>query len=282
MSKSSSKERGRQAFRRVGLIAAHAVSGAIRLRLAGFAILVGALVICGSWFLRDLSLGRSEMRLFFDAGSASIQGFGSILAVVVMVQTIFLELEDGTAGVLLSGKLCRWEWISGKLIGAIVVLLAFITIIVALWAVALFAWDWKGDYGAADASARFGLLVQFTVFGFMQWMQLSLLCAIALFVCTISESAIYALCVSFLSLVVCHLGFVADLYGSQASSTPLRITAWLVGCAVPDFQLYTAAARFAADEPTLGSGLVGLAGYTLVYVAVFSALAIFAFLRREV
>jgi ABC-type transport system involved in multi-copper enzyme maturation permease subunit len=285
MSVKSSIIGARQSIRRVRLIAIHTALSAVRLHLFGFTLLVCALTICGSWLLRDLSLGRNEWRFFFDTGSVAIQVFGSILAIVTAVQLFFIEIEDGTAGVMLSGRMCRWEWITGKLAGLAACLLVFIAVMTTAWVAALFAWDWKGefgpDYGGNLSGGSSDLLVRFAVFGILQWMQLTVVCAITLFITSISESAAYATGVSFLSLAVCHLRFLAELYSSHLTSIPGSVAVWVVARLIPDFQLYSITSRLTEGSLPGGLWIAGMALYSAAYVVVFTSLAVVSIHRRE-
>jgi ABC-type transport system involved in multi-copper enzyme maturation permease subunit len=245
-------------------------------------LLICAAAICGSWWLRDLSVGATDLKFFYDAGAATIQVFGAILAIAATVQLFFLDVEEGTAGVLLSSRLSRWEWIVGKLAGMAICMLAFVALMTLSWIIAWFAWDWNtgSEYGGrAVPMEEFPL--RFLAFAGVQFLQLVLLCAIALFIASISESMVYAVCVSVLFLAICQLRFLVEHYDSRIPSALGRAAVWTVARVFPDFHLYSITAGTFAPEQPFALWFLGLSLYTGVYATAFVALAVFSIHRRE-
>jgi ABC-type transport system involved in multi-copper enzyme maturation permease subunit len=112
---------------RVFAIAMNTYREAVRARVL-FGLLGAALAVSiYSLFIAATSLGQ-EMRIVADLGSGSISLFGILVAIVLGATSLYRELELKTVFPILTRQLRRHEYIVGKYLGILSVLLAFVAI----------------------------------------------------------------------------------------------------------------------------------------------------------
>jgi ABC-type transport system involved in multi-copper enzyme maturation permease subunit len=100
---------------------------AVRARVL-FGLLAAALAASAySLVIASMSI-RQEMRIVADLGSASISAFAILVAIILGATSLYRELELKTVFPILTRQLRRHEYIVGKYLGILAVLLAFIAI----------------------------------------------------------------------------------------------------------------------------------------------------------
>jgi len=266
---------------RVGLLAQHTFRAAVRQRVFGFLIVLAGALVVGSGFLREFNFGASELRFLTDLGLGALAFFGSILTIVVTAQLFCGELEDRTALTVLAKPVLRSEFIAGKFLGAWLVTGVFCALMVGLLCALL--WVRTPTMGSADTDGapelvRYG---DVALAGLLQWVKFGVLAAMTLLVAGIATTSLFAVALSFLVLVVCHLQYLAHEAWQTAGSPAARIGGGLLGLLFPNFQLFNVGEFLAAGQPLEGALVARVAAYGVAYAAVFLALAIGAFRRRE-
>jgi ABC-type transport system involved in multi-copper enzyme maturation permease subunit len=114
-------------FRRALAIAMNSYREAVRARVL-FGLLAAALAASTySLVIASMSI-REEMRIVADIGSASISIFAVLVAIILGATSLYRELELKTVFPILTRRLRRHEYVIGKYIGIVAVLLAFIAI----------------------------------------------------------------------------------------------------------------------------------------------------------
>ncbi len=110
---------------RVGIIAFNTYREAVRARLLhglfGLALATGAY----SLVVGALTLGNG-MRVISDLGAASASVYGVVVAVMLMATSLHRELELKTIFPILARPIRRHEYLAGKYLGALLVLVAFV------------------------------------------------------------------------------------------------------------------------------------------------------------
>jgi hypothetical protein len=105
------------AWQRVRLIAVYTLREALRQRAFGLLRVVALVFAVGARGLRDLNFGASELKFTADLGLGALSLFGSLLAIVGTVQTVFAEVEHRTLQLIFARPVSRREFVVGKLAG---------------------------------------------------------------------------------------------------------------------------------------------------------------------
>ena len=281
----ASRDPLRFSFRRVGVLAEHAFREAVRQRVFQFTTLLAALLVAGSLGLRELDFGGAELRFVADFGHGALVLFGSVLTIVTTVQLLGGELENRTVLPVLARPVRRSEFICGKFLGAWAVVLVFCAVVTVLLLGAL----WSRVQSllpplpeAPRAQAAVAPYAGVLVGGALQAVKFGLLAAIVLLVGSYSQSTLFAQASSFLVLAICHLQYLARDAWQTGHGWLERIGGGLIGLVFPNFQL------FGGEYLTAGAGgpepllVARVAFYGLAYTAVFLALAVWSFRRREI
>jgi Cu-processing system permease protein len=112
---------------RVFAITMNTYREAVRARVL-FGLLAAALAVSAySLVIASMSI-RQEMRVVADLGAGSISLFAVLVAIILGATSLYRELELKTVFPILTRKLRRHEYIVGKYLGILAVLLAFIAI----------------------------------------------------------------------------------------------------------------------------------------------------------
>lgn len=112
---------------RIFAIAMNTYREAVRARVL-LALMAAALVVSAySLVIASMSI-RQEMRIVADIGAASISFFAVLVAVVLGAMSLYRELELKTVFPILTRRLRRHEYVLGKYLGILSVILAFVAI----------------------------------------------------------------------------------------------------------------------------------------------------------
>ncbi len=271
--------------RRVAVIAGQAFQEAVRQRVFVFTTLLAALLVVGSLGLRELDFGGAELKFVADFGHGALVLFGSVLTIVTTVQLLGGELENRTVLPVLARPVRRGEFICGKFFGAWAVVLVFCATVTGL----LLAVLWLRDLGrpaqwSESALAPTGpatLYMGVVVGGLLQAVKFGLLTAIVLLIGSYAQTNLFAQAASFLVLTICHLQYLAHDVWRSGAGWAARIGGGAIGLLFPNFQLFGAEySDFGSAGEWLLAGRVAI--YGLGYAAVFLALAVWSFRRREI
>ena len=155
------------AISRIWAIALNTFREAARIRVL-YGIVV--LVIGANLFaivLGEMSI-REQARVARDVGLAGISLFGSLTAIFLGVFLLYTEVQRRTIHAIVSKPIERWEFVVGKYLGMALVL----TVLVALFAVAMVAMLISQDVGVSGAVIRAIVLA---------WIEVLTVAAIAIF-----------------------------------------------------------------------------------------------------
>jgi ABC-type transport system involved in multi-copper enzyme maturation permease subunit len=112
---------------RVFAIAMNTYREAVRARVL-FGLLAAALAASAySLVIASMSL-QQQTRIVADIGSASISGFAVLVAIILGATSLYRELELKTVFPILTRQLRRHEYVLGKYLGIVAVLVAFVAI----------------------------------------------------------------------------------------------------------------------------------------------------------
>src|ERR1700761_5301701 len=114
-------------FGRVFAIAMNTYREAVRARVL-FGLLAAALAVTAySLVIASMSI-RDEQRIIADLGSGGISLFSILVAIILGATSLYRELELKTVFPILTRRLQRHEYIVGKYLGILAVLVAFVAI----------------------------------------------------------------------------------------------------------------------------------------------------------
>lgn len=271
-------------FGRVGVIAGNAFLEAVRQRVFLFMTLLAVALVGGSLGLRGLNFGSSTAKFVADFGHGALVLFGSILTIVTAVQLLGGELESRTVLTVLAKPVRRSEFVCGKFLGAWLVVLVFCALVTALLALVL-----SVGVPASEASAEAQLavtpgvsLLGVVLAGALQAVKFALLTAMVLLLSSFAQTNLFALATSFLVLVICHLQYLARAAWHAGHGWPERLGGGFIGLVFPNFQLF-GGSEFLEGGAGAVAALAGrVAVYGVAYTAVFLALAVWSFRRREI
>lgn len=282
-------------FGRIRALAANTFLEAVRQKLFHTLLILAIALIGSANFFRQFDFGSSELKFISDFGLGAILFFGSILAIVVTAQLFFSEVENRTALTILAKPLQRWEFILGKFLGIMGVLLVFMVVMVVLLGAMLY---WRENALMVQHPEAFehGRLIHYGglwAYGLLEFIKLGILAALTLLVASFSNTNLYTVIVSFFLLLICQLQYIARDYWTSIEQPLLRWLVHLVSFICPNFQMFNVGEQliFGADEVALASsggtalgfgGAVLLGLYGLLYIFLFLGLAVFAFRNREI
>lgn len=112
---------------RILAIAMNTYREAVRARIL-FGLLAAALAAAGYSLVIAMMSLRQESRIVADIGSASISAFAVLVAIILGATSLYRELELKTIFPILTRQLRRHEYVVGKYLGILSVLVAFIAI----------------------------------------------------------------------------------------------------------------------------------------------------------
>jgi ABC-type transport system involved in multi-copper enzyme maturation permease subunit len=274
----------RFSLRRVGVLAEHSFREAVRQRVFQFATLLAAVLVLGSLGLRELDFGGAEQKFVVDFGHGALVLFGSVLTIVTTVQLLGGELENRTVLPVLARPVRRSEFVCGKFLGAWAVVLVFCAVVTALlllavWMCGLTAAATLSEGPVARAAVSYSAVL---IGGALQAVKFGLLAAMVLLIASYAQTCLFAQAASFLVLTICHLQYLARDLWQTGGSWAARLGGGLIGLVFPNFQLF--GGEF-VDGGCDGAALVltgRVAFYGGAYTAVFLALAVWSFRRREI
>lgn len=277
----------RLSLTRIRLIAGNTFLEAVRQKFFNSLLLVAIALVASSTFFQQFDFGTSELKFIADFGFGAIFFFGSILAITVMTQLFFNEMENRTALTILAKPVHRLDFLAGKLLGVQLLMLAFVFLICLVLAVILY-WRESTLMQQLDPEVfndgrilRYGDIF---LFGFLQWLKFGLLATITLFVASFSNTNIYTMIVSFCILVVCQLQYIArDAYADMEQGLD-RLLVQALGLVFPNFQLFNLGDQllFRSQEALAGTTVLQISLYACIYIGAFLFLALLSFRQREI
>ena len=221
--------------------------------------------------LSGLLLGRLSIRqdekILKDVGLASVELFGTLIAIFVGVGLVSKEVDRRSLYPLLAKPLDRREFVLGKFLGLSLTL----ALNTALMTLGLFATLYL-TRGAFDANL---LKAVYTIF-----LTLLLSVALALLFSTLASSAAFASICTVCAVMVGRFSDVIHNMAEVIPDAPLPLINFLY-YALPNFANFDLKARVVYGDPVSFADLAWLTGYALVYAGVALSAAMLVFERKE-
>jgi ABC-type transport system involved in multi-copper enzyme maturation permease subunit len=250
---------------RILAVAANTFRESVRERVLYNLVFFAVLMILSGLVLDRLSV-RQDEKIVKDLGLASIEIFGSLIAIFVGVTLVSKELERRSIYPLLAKPLERHELILGKFLGLGSTL--FVNTLVMAIGLELTVLLTRGrlDLGL--------LLAVYPIF-----LSLLLVVSIALLFSTLVSSALAAVC----SVCLVVAGRFSDVVLNMKDvipDAPVLLIRFLY-YALPNFRNFDFKARVVYGDPVSAADLAWVSAYCAVYAGLLLVATIMVFRRKE-
>lgn len=268
---------------RVRVLAGNTWREASRQRFFGILILVAISVALSAMFFREFNFGTSELKFIADFGFGAVNVFGSILTVVGAAQLLFSEFDQRTVHTVLAKPALRAEFILGKFLGIMMMIVIFAFVVVATVAGVLWWRERVLLSGLGEGNDQLHLVSFWGIaqLGLAQVVKFAVIAAATVFIGSYSRTNLFTVIATFLLVVICHLQPLAEQVWQVSDSWLTRIGARLLSWILPNFQLFNFGDRVAAGSAIPNADFLAICGYGFLYMAALLAIAVFSFSRRE-
>ena len=256
---------GSPGLRRALAVAANTYRETVRERVLYTLVLFAVLMTLSGLLLGELSI-RQDEKIVKDIGLASIDIFGTLIAVFVGVGLVGKEIERRSLYPLLAKPLGRGEFLVGKLAGLSFTLLVNVALMAAGMLLTLLATHRTADLRLLKAVYAIYLGLLLTV-------------ALALFFSAVASSSLLA-SIWTLSLVIAGRFSDVILHMRQVTDAPRWLTQSLY-LVLPNFRNFDFKDRVVYGGPVSFSELGWVTLYALVYIGVLLGAANLAFRSRD-
>jgi len=239
-----------------------------------FAFIAIVLILLSNYFSK-MNLGTEQLSFVADFGAGALSFFGVIIAIVATAQLIHSEYDNKSLYVLVSKPISHFDFIVGKFFG-ISFLLALYTLCVAVLTFG-FLYYLQIQLSKIPEELLIGghreiNVLGFASYAFLQWLKLSLICAISILVCTVSRSMMFSVIISFTIFGICLLSSIAS---EQTSFFYV-----LIKYIFPDISIFDKSQDFIFSAVNIGMFL-SWAIYAIVYIVFVNLLASYLFSKRQ-
>lgn len=284
---------------RVWALATNTLTELIRLKVFYF-LLIFALLQIGSslLFVRFTFQGQFQMLKDTSLGAMSI--FTSMLAILATANLLPKDVEDRTLYTILAKPVPRFEYLTGKLLGVLLLLLISIVLMGAMfalvlwWRVHVVADEITGGADSAEATSQ-GLRDLYAsaydpglwAGGLIIYAKAALLASLTLFVSTFATSSIFTIIVSVAVFFIGQLQGTARDYwqgtGALTSNGLLDVVFFKPLVLIfPDLQAFNLVEEVIAGHHVAALLVAKTVGLGATYVLVYLFAGYFMFARREI
>jgi ABC-type Na+ efflux pump permease subunit len=278
-------------FGRLWTIARNTMTEVIRQKFFYILVIFGIVVLVSSIYFSQFSASQVDhIKFIKDFSFGAIKLFCTAIAIVGTAQLIPLELENRTIYPILAKPVYRVEFLLGKYLGMItLILLTMILMGVFFWGVLGYTEkmalrDVAGTLGAGETQME----AQGAIFketrdpallkaGTLIYFQMLIICAVSLLVSTFATSVIFNLIATFLIYICGHLAPVARevLMGNQGLYN--KFLMYVIVFFVPDMSAFDKVDQVVMGEVVQLDYVLKTIGYGLMYagVVLFAAYSIF-------
>ena len=279
---------------RVWTVAENTFIEAVRQKVYNILIIFALVIIASASFFSQFTFGE-QLKFVKDFCLGALSVFGTMIAIVGTAMLLPNEVESRTIYTILAKPVRRFEFLLGKYMGSVLLILVSLALMSAMFCAALafkehrlvsdFLLQTRNVTGAEQQHQRQQEVGQIRAEAFdpnlvkavvLTFVKLALLAAITLLVSTFSTSMIFNITVALMILISGHLvGTAREMWGGN------RAALWLLAI-IPDLGSFNV-----ADDIILGNAIpwahVGqVALYGTIYLACAVVAAHFIFLDREI
>jgi len=251
---------------RVWVVAQNTFREAVRDKLLYNLLLFAAAMIGSSIVLAKLHIGYDE-RIYRDVGLAAIAFFGVLIAIFVGINLVYREISLKTVYSMLAKPVHRWEFLVGKYLGLIILLVVEVAIMSSFFLGVL----WLKD--SSVTPAMFSAI-------FLIFVELSLITAVAIFFSSFTTPYLAGM-FTVAIWIIGHLLGDLRAFGAQEGSESLRPITELLYWSLPNLDRLDIKGP-AASGAVMEAGRVWFsAAYAGLYSFALLAGSVLLFQRRD-
>ena len=276
---------------RVYAIAANTLLELVRLKVFYFLLLFALLGIGVSFFTSKMTF-QEQSQVLKHAALGMMSIFTWLLAVLATAMLLPKDIEERTLYTILAKPVPRLEYLLGKLAGVLALLAIALAVMVAMFALVLYAQQQSAlaavasplapgpDLEAARQQVRADTYTANLVPGIaLIYVKAAVCAAVTLLLSTFASSSIFTIIVSVMVSIIGHVQPIAREYlmiTEKGASELARFFLGLVALLIPDMRAFTLLDDLAVAIPfelfmqTAGLGVLYVAVYFLVGYLVFA------------
>ena len=229
-------------------------------------IIFAVLVMGSSRVIQPLALGE-EAKIIKDLGLSAITLFCVLISILVGGRIVYREVEKRTIYIMLAKPVRRWEFILGKYLGLMAVLVVSLVVMTAAFYVILLILG-------VGAPLYLMLAVLMTLF------EIAILTAVAVLFSTFSTpitGAVFTFAVYFVG----HLSRDLKLLAAMSPSPVVKAASYLFYYVLPNLGNFNIRPEVVYGAPLDPSALLLSGLYALVYTATLLLISAAIFNRKE-
>jgi ABC-type transport system involved in multi-copper enzyme maturation permease subunit len=253
-------------FNRISGVAVNTFRESLRDRVLLALIIIAVIVMAGAKVIQPVAMGEAE-KIIKDLGLSAITLFSVLVAVLVGGRIVYREVEKRTIYLLLARPVRRLEFILGKFIGLMLVLLVSLSLMtIGFYLVLLIT--------RVRPEPRLLWAVVMTVF------ELALLTAVAVLFSTFVTpiaSAVFTFMVYFIG----HSTYLLKQLAAMSPSPIVKFIALFLYYLLPNLGNFNIRGDVVHGAPLNPAALLLSIGYSIVYTCTLLLIAIGVFNRRD-
>lgn len=279
---------------RIWAMALNTLTELTRLKIFYFLLIFALLTIGSSFFTADLKTDE-QFQLLKDVSLGSMSIFTSLIAILATAMLLPKDLEDRTTFTILAKPVPRYEYLAGKLLGILLLLVLAIAVMSAvflgvLWlreagAIAMSRASLQGEDLALDIASikavtfNANLLPGITII----FVKSALLAALTLMISTFATTSIFTMMMSIAIYFIGHLQATAreSLRDMAGTDWWMKPAFGVIALLLPDLQAFSLTDDVVAGVPIHLGLFLQTSMLGLIYVAVYYLLSCFFFSNRE-
>jgi len=285
---------------RVLAIASNTFLELVRAKVFVLLTVFALVIIAGSFFLERLSF-LQQFQMLKDAALGAMSIFTWLLSILATAMLLPKDIEDRTLYTILAKPVPRFEYLIGKLLGVLQLLLVSTLIMsFAFGAVLFFRQQWAiaeaiqsagGAKAAAETVAAITKEIKASTFSgslipaiVAIYLKAALCASLTLLISTFSSSMIFTVMVSFACSLIGYIQPVAREYwinGPEQASALTKVMFMFIALLFPDLQLFNLVDDVAAGNAVSTALFLKTAGIGVIYVFVYLFLGYWFFSEKE-
>lgn len=285
---------------RILAIASNTFLELVRAKVFVLLTVFALVIICSSFFLERLSF-LQQFQMLKDASLGAMSIFTWLLSILATAMLLPKDIEDRTLYTILAKPVPRFEYLVGKLLGVLQLLLVS-TLVMSLafgavlflrqqWAIAEAIHSAGGPKANAQIVANIVQSIKSSTFDgslipaiIAIYLKAALCASLTLLISTFSSSMIFTIMVSFACSLIGYIQPVAReywLHGPQQASAFVKLLFMLLALFFPDLQLFNLVDDVAAGNTVSSILFVKTASIGVIYILVYLFLGYWLFSEKE-
>lgn len=279
----------RESWRRIRAVAGNTFLEAVRQKVFAVLLIFALVLLGGANYFAEFSF-QEQFKFLKDLGYATISLTGLLVGLLGAAQLIPAEIERRTILTALCRPLRRWEFVTGKYLGLVVLLGVMLGIMGAVFWLVL-RWKELQLIGMEGGEAAAVQAIQAEARDPRLWQAFALIaaklfvvCGIAVFFSTLATSTTFVVAMTLMVYLIGHLQSVArEQWLESGEKAGWLVQGFLAAVAllVPDFNLYSLIDEIVAGNAVQGRATLEVLAYSGVYVGVLLAAAAWLFEGRD-